>query len=441
MLNLKTLKPLIHQISESKGIPEDKVWEAVEFALATAYKKEYGQKQQIIRAKINPETGEVKFWQVKIVVDPAQLLSENEEETSSTPEKKESKTTEENSIKKIKFIPERHILLEEARKQYPDIQPLDEITIPLEVKNSFGRIAAQTAKQVILQKIREVQKQMILSEFKDKEGEIVSGIIQRIDKRNIYVDLGKTLGIMPASEAIPGEHYQLGERKKFYVLKLEEKGSGPVVILSRSHPKFVSKLFEMEVPEIADGVVEIKSIAREPGSRTKIAVISHEENIDPVGSCVGQRGIRVATIIDELNGEKIDIIPYSEEPSKYVAAALGPAQVQNTEIISGRREVRVFVPPDQISLAIGRNGQNVRLAARLTGWKIDVRSSVAPEEQIAGGVADADADTNAGAETNTETRAEEKEEETKKESSLETPASSKEESDTKPQKDPPAPNK
>jgi len=389
MLNLKNIKPFIRQISEEKSIPEEKVVEAIETALAAAYKKEYGKKPQIVRAKLDINTGNVEFFQVKIVVEPSMLIEEGEEEIPQKEEKFENSETEiEIKPKKIKFNSERHILLEEAQKINPDLKPLDELITPLEVKSDFSRIAVQTAKQVILQKIHEIQKQIILEEFKEKENKIISGVIQRIEKRNVYVDLGKTFGIMPASEGIPGEHYRVGERKKFYVLKLEDRGEGPIIFLSRSHPKFVSKLFEAEVPEIADGIVEIKSIAREAGSRTKIAVASKDENIDPVGSCVGQKGIRVATIIDELNGEKIDIIPYSEEPSKYVALALGPAKVSEAEIISERREIKVFVPPDQISLAIGRNGQNVRLAAKLTGWKIDVRSVLNPEETIQGGTSE-----------------------------------------------------
>jgi len=389
ILDLKTLTPFIHQISDEKGLPEEKVFEALEAALAAAYKKEYGQKSQIIRSQINPQTGEVKFWQVKIVVDKTMILSPEEEikEREKTVPPKEEEGEQK---RKIKFNPERYIMLEEARKIKADAKPEEEITFPLEVKNEFSRIAAQTAKQVILQKLHELEKESIISEFKEKEGKVVTGTIQRIERNIVYVDLGKTFGILYPNEGIPGEHYQVGERKKFYVLRLEEKGRGPAIILSRSHPKFVSKLFEIEVPEIAEGIVEIKSIAREAGKRTKIAVASNDENIDPVGSCVGQKGTRVATIIDELNGEKIDIIPYSEEPAKYVAAALGPATVKEAEVISEKKEVRVFISPEQISLAIGRNGQNVRLAAKLTGWRIDVRSAISPEETIEGGIAEAE---------------------------------------------------
>jgi len=387
MIDLKLLNPLIRQISEERGLPEEKIFEAVETALAAAYKKEYGKKPQIVRAKIDPQTGEAKFWQVKIVVDQSEILNPEEEENLKTENNEE---TENGEIKKIKFNPEKHILLEDAQAINPKIKVGEELISSLEIKEDFSRIAAQTAKQVILQKLHELEKDNILLEFKEKEGKVVSGIIQRIEKRVIYVDLGKTFGVLFPNEGIPGEHYKIGERKKFYVLRLEDKGRGPVIILSRAHPKFVSKLFEMEVPEISEGVVEIKSISREPGNRTKIAVSSKEENIDPVGSCVGQKGTRVATIIDELNGERIDIIPYYEEPAKYVAASLGPAKVKETEVIPERREVRVFIPPEQISLAIGKNGQNVRLAAKLTGWKIDIRSAIAPEETVAGGIAEAE---------------------------------------------------
>jgi len=381
MIDLSLLNSIIRQIAEEKGLPEEKVLEATESALATAYKKEYGKKTQIVRAKIDPKTGETKFWQIKIVVDESMILPPEEEE-------KEQAELLEGETKKVKFNPERHILLEEAKIIKPDTEPAEELTFPLEIKSDFSRIAAQAAKQVIIQKLNEMEKEIILSEFKEKEGKVISGIIQRIEKGVVYIDLGKTFGVLYPNEGIPGEHYKIGERKKFYVLRLEDKGKTPLIILSRSHPKFVSKLFEMEVPELAEGIVEIKSIAREPGQRTKIAVISKEENIDPVGSCVGQKGTRVSTVIEELNGERIDVISFSEEPAKYVSSSLGPAKVKETEVIADRREVRVFIPPDQISLAIGRGGQNVRLAAKLTGWRIDIRSAVAPDQVIEGGIAE-----------------------------------------------------
>ncbi len=390
MIDLKTLKPLIRQIAEEKGLSEQSVFEALEIAFAAAYKKEYGKKTQIVHAKINPENGELKFWQTKLVLDPASVLTAEEEEKLIEEKKTGIKEDGDEEMRKIKFNPERHILLAEAKKIKPDSKVDEELIFPLEIKSDFSRIAAQTAKQVILQKLKEFERETVLSEFKEKEGKIVNGIIQRIERKNIYVDLGKTFGVLYINEGIPREYYRVGERKKFYILRLEEKGRGPTILLSRSHPKFVSGLFEIEVPEISEGIVEIKSIAREPGNRTKIAVASNEESVDPVGACVGQKGTRVTTIIDELNGEKIDIIPYSEEPAKYVAAALGPAKISETEVISEKREVRVFVPPEQLSLAIGKNGQNVRLAAKLTGWKIDIRSALAPEETIQDGIAEAE---------------------------------------------------
>ncbi|MDD3491594.1 MAG: transcription termination factor NusA [Candidatus Pacebacteria bacterium] len=390
MIDLKTLKPLIRQIAEEKGLSEQSVFEALEIAFAAAYKKEYGKKTQIVHAKINPENGELKFWQTKLVLDPASVLTAEEEEKLIEEKKTGIKEDGDEEMRKIKFNPERHILLAEAKKIKPDSKVDEELIFPLEIKSDFSRIAAQTAKQVILQKLKEFERETVLSEFKEKEGKIVNGIIQRIERKNIYVDLGKTFGVLYINEGIPREYYRVGERKKFYILRLEEKGRGPTILLSRSHPKFVSGLFEIEVPEISEGIVEIKSIAREPGNRTKIAVASNEESVDPVGACVGQKGTRVTTIIDELNGEKIDIIPYSEEPTKYVAAALGPAKISETEVISEKREVRVFVPPEQLSLAIGKNGQNVRLAAKLTGWKIDIRSALAPEETIQDGIAEAE---------------------------------------------------
>lgn len=380
MFDLKTLSLTIKQISEEKGIPENKVIEAIEMAIAAAYKKEYAKKGEIIRAKLDLKTGEVKFWQVKLVVDSSMIKNENEAESF------ESKEGEEK--KKIKFNPDKHIMLEEACQLDKNIAVGAEMLFPLSASKEFSRIAAQTAKQVILQRLHEAERDFIISEFKGKETQIISGIIQRIEGKNIYIDLGKAVGVMFMSESIPGERYRIGDRKKFLILAIEDKPRGPLILLSRSHPKFVSRLFEMEVPEINEGLVEIKSIAREAGSRTKIAVVSNQEEIDPVGSLVGQKGTRVAAVIDEIGGEKIDIIEYSEEPAKFVAKALGPAKVDEVEIIPDKREVRVFVPPTQLSLAIGRNGQNVRLAAKLTSWRIDVRSSMEPEKSVEGGRAD-----------------------------------------------------
>ncbi len=377
-LDLKTINSAISQIAEEKGIPKEKIIETIELALAAAYKKEYGKKNAIVRASFDFETGKLEFWQVKLVVDESMLKKDGEVVFSEMLEPGE---------KKIRFNPERHIMLEEARKIKEGVLPGEEITFPLEIQTEFGRIAAQTAKQVILQKIHEAERELLFDEFKSKEGEVISGIIQRVEGRTIFVDLGKTIGVMLPSETVSSEKYSPGMRMKFYVLSVEATPKGPSILLSRSHPKFVSKLFAKEVPEIADGIVEIKSIARDPGTRSKIAVVSHDEAIDPIGACVGQKGTRVNIIMTELGGEKIDIIKWSDDPAEFISNALSPAKVVDVEIRQ-RREARVFVPHDQLSLAIGRQGQNVRLAARLTGWRIDVRSSAKPEEIVEGGIAE-----------------------------------------------------
>ena len=400
MFDLKNFSSAITQIAEEKGIPKEKVIETIEQAIAAAYKKEYRKRSEIIRAKMDQETGEVKFWQVKIAVDKSMLKEETEGETLS--EKEEvlpSQITEElmsaQEGKKIRFNPERHILLEEAKEIKPEVLVGEEIIFPLESHEEFGRIAAQTAKQVILQRLREAEREAILSEFKDKEGEIISGIIQRIENRNVYVNLGRAQGVMFYNESIPGERYRMGERMRFYILAVQEDSRGTMIILSRSHPKFISKLFELEVPEIASATVKIMSIAREAGFRTKIAVHSTVEGIDPIGSCVGQKGTRVMAVLSEVGQEKIDIVKWSDDPEKFVAQSLSPAKVSRVEMRQ-RREVRVFVPEDQLSLAIGKGGQNVRLAAKLTGWKIDVRSESAPEEAVEGGVAEVEKEEETG---------------------------------------------
>ena len=365
-------------LAARRGLSKEKVIEVLESALAAAYKKEYRKKTEIIRAKLDLNTGEVKFWQAKIVLEPSMIRGENE-----PPE-----FGEDGRPLKIKFNPDRHILIEEAKKIKPDIKPGEEIRFELEPPKDkeFGRIAAQTAKQVILQRIREAERETIFEEFKQKEGQIVSGIVQRVDKRNVYIDLGKTVGIMPFFEAIATEHYRVGQRLRFYVVSVEKDSKGPKILLSRAHPKFVSRLFWLEVPEIQEGLVEIKAIAREPGSRTKIAVASLQEGIDPVGTVVGHRGTRVMAVLNEILPEKIDVIEWSEDPEKFVANALAPAKVKYVKAYP-KREMRVFVDPDQLSLAIGKGGQNVRLAAKLTNLKIDVRSTEEPEKPQEDGIA------------------------------------------------------
>jgi N utilization substance protein A len=377
-MNIKDFVAAVAQIAEEKGIPPEKVLETIEQALAAAYKKDYGKRGQLIRTKLDLESDKVKFWQVKLVVDKKMIYSEKELEKLKL-EKTEIREEEPIFAKatvgkeKVRFNPERHILVEEAKKINPKIKLGEELIIPLETKEDYGRIAAQTAKQVIMQRIREAEKEGILTEYKSKEGEIISGIVQRVEGKNVFLDIGKALGVLIREEQVPGEFYRPGQRLKVYVLKVEDTPRGPLIFLSRNYPKLVSKLFELEVPEISAGQVEIKSIAREAGSRTKIAVVSTADGIDPIGATVGQRGTRVQVVINELGGEKIDIIEYSEEPEKYIANALSPAKVLEVKIMP-KNKALVIVPEDQLSLAIGKDGQNVRLAAKLTGWKIDVRS-------------------------------------------------------------------
>jgi len=263
--------------------------------------------------------------------------------------------------------------VEDAKALDKNIEVGQELEIPLEPKQDYGRIAAQTAKQVILQKIREAEKETIALEYKSKEGEIISGVVQRVEGNTVLVDIGKTLGVLNKEEQIPGEFYRPGQRLKFYILKAGDTPKGSVVLISRVYPKLVSRLFELEVPEIASGIVVIKSIAREPGYRTKIAVASTEERIDPIGSLVGQRGTRIMAVINELGGEKIDVILWEEDAAKYIANSLSPAKVSKVKTEDKNTAV-VFVTEDQLSLAIGKDGRNVRLASNLTGWKIDIKT-------------------------------------------------------------------
>lgn len=396
-MDIRSFTAAIAQIAEERGISPEKVLETIETAIAAAYKKEYGKKGQIVKAKLDLESGELSFWQVKLVVNKKMIYSKKElEELKKEKIVKEPaegpvrSRREESAIppglgsakamageEKIRFNPEKHIMLEEAKEINPKIKAGDELIIPLETQKDYGRIAAQTAKQVILQKIKEAERESILEEYKTKQGEIISGIIQRIEAKNVFLNIGKALGILPKEEQVLAEFYRPGQRLKVFILKVEESPRGPLIILSRAYPKLVSKLFELEVPEISAGQVEIKSIAREAGSRTKIAVASTVEGIDPIGAAIGQRGTRVQAVINELGGEKIDIIEYSDEPEKYIANALSPAKVLEVKILP-KNKALALVPEDQLSLAIGKDGQNVRLAAKLTGWKIDVR----PPEKV-----------------------------------------------------------
>ena len=399
-MDLKSFASAVNQLSQEKGLAAEKIIESIETALAAAYKKEYGEKSQVIKAKLDPKTGHADFWQVKTVMDDTMIFSAEELEQMKTaaalPAEALAKEGEGKPavsanvpasqdgepMEKVKFNMEKHIMIDDAKLEDPDAKPGDEIKIPLIEKHDFGRIAAQTAKQVIIQKIREAEKETIFADFKLKEGEIISGIIQRIENRTAFMDIGKTTGVLNREEQVPGEFYRPAQRLKAFVLKVEQTSKGPIIFLSRAYPKFVSKLFELEVPEIGTGQVLVKSIAREAGSRTKIAVFSTMEGIDPIGAAVGQRGTRVSAVINELGGEKIDIIEYSDDPAKYITNALSPAKIMEVRILPKNKALAV-VPNDQLSLAIGKDGQNVRLAAKLTGWKIDVRSPENLSEALA----------------------------------------------------------
>lgn len=382
MLDLKQFLSSISQIAEEKGISREKVIEIIESALATAYRKDYGEKGQIIRTKIDPKTGKFDVFQVKLVVDQSMLKKEDEEETEEEKEDEAKEASETETIKKVKFNPERHIMIDEAKKIQKGIKPGEEFLIHLETKEDFGRIAAQSAKQVIIQRLKEAEKMALSEDFKRKEGEIVSGIVQRFEVGNVYLDLGKLTAIMHREEQIPRERYKIGNRIRVLVLKVEETVKGPIIFVSRAQPNFVKKLFEFEVPEISAGTVEIKAIVREPGLRSKVAVKSNQESVDPIGSCVGQKGTRISTIINELFGEKIDVIEWSDDITQLIINALSPAKILDVKLDETKKEAMVIVPEDQISLVIGRGGQNVRLAAKLTGYKIDVRSAAKPEEKI-----------------------------------------------------------
>lgn len=365
MLDLKALKGALDQLEEERNIPKDKIVAAIEDSLMAAYKKDYGKKGQIIRARLDLDTGQVEFFQIKVVVDDSLLKPDDE------PESGPAEVGTESDLR-VHFNEEHHIMIDDARKIKKDAALNDEIVFPLEPREDFGRIAAQTAKQVIIQRIREAEKVSILDEYEGKEGDIVSGSVQKMERGNVFVDLGRVTGILPYEEQIRGEYYRQGERVKAYLYQVEETPRGITLRLSRAHPKFVEKLFAIEAPEIASGAVIVKAIAREAGSRTKIAVTSNDHNIDPVGSCVGQRGARVSTVIQELAGEKIDIIEWSDQEEKFLSNALSPAKVTSVLLNQDSRTATVAVGPDQFSLAVGKGGQNVRLAAKLTGWKIDI---------------------------------------------------------------------
>jgi N utilization substance protein A len=342
MLDIKALKIAIEQLETERRIGRDKLIDAIEQSLAAAYKKEYGKKGQVVRAHIDLDGGSVSFDQVKTVVDDTLVYFEDESEDRAETDERES------------YNEEKHILLDDAKIMKSDAAIGDEIIFNLEPKDDFGRIAAQTAKQVIIQRIREAERGSIMDEFGSKEGDIVSGHIQKVDRGTVFIDFNRATGVIPATEQIPGERYVRGARVRGYLYHVEDTPRGISLRISRTHPKFMEKLFAQESPEIANGIVEIKSIAREPGARSKIAVFTADPNIDPVGSCVGQRGVRVSTVMNELGGEKIDIIEWSEDPSEFVRKALSPAKVLDVVLDEAEHKAAIEVAPDQLSLAIGK---------------------------------------------------------------------------------------
>lgn len=349
----------IDQIVAEKGISKERVLETIEAALAAAYRKDYGERGQDIRAEFNEEDGTARVFKVVTIVETEDDL-EN---------------------------PAAQILLEEAKKDDSEAEVgkeyVEEVT---PTDPNYGRVAAQTAKQVIIQRIREAEREAVFEEYKDKEGEIISGIVQRIENDVAFIDIGRATGILFPSEQVRGERHRLNQRIRVYVVKVELSSRGPEIILSRSHPGMLRRLFELEVPEIFAGSVEIKGIAREAGERSKIAVWAKEEGIDPVGACIGQRGTRIQTIIAELSGEKIDVIQWDEDPAHFIANSLSPARVVAVDVVEEEKRALAHVDEDQLSLAIGKRGQNVRLAAKLSGWRIDIVKA-GEEEAIEGGAA------------------------------------------------------
>jgi N utilization substance protein A len=402
----KEIGAAIKQICEEKGIPFEAVISTIETALAVAYRKETGKKGKDIRVEFNANDGSMRIFEVTTVVEDelyADYLKDKEAKEKAEAEAAATKDTtlstppsealpdmpmvDEAGEPIKRFNPKTDIAFADARKEIEDIEVGDEIRDELEVPSEFGRMAAQTAKQVIIQKLREAERETLFKLYQDRSGEVINAMIQRVEGKIVFVDLGQAIAVMPPSEQVRNETYKAGQRLKVLLLSIEKTNRGPEILASRSNPKLVSALFSAEVPEIAGGTVVVKGVAREAGSRTKIAVAATDPNIDPIGSCVGQRGTRVQTVINELSGEKIDIIHHDDDPVKFIVHALSPAKIASVTLKEeeGKKIAVAEVPEDQFSLAIGRSGQNVRLASRLTGWSIDiVKLESAPAEGTAG---------------------------------------------------------
>lgn len=376
------------QIAEEKNISYESVLETVETALAAAYRKDFGNKNQNIKVEFDPEkydgqTSGIRVYDVKTVVEDMDLDADYYErfDAAHAPKRREDGKSVEPSVpvdpaspeaEEFKFNPKLMVMLSDARDIKPDAQIGEELRVELTVPAAFGRMAAQTAKQVILQKLREAERGVIYSDFKGREGELMNVTVQRREGRVVLIDLGRATGVLLPEDQIEAERYYPGTRIKALLREVSLTSRGPEIRLSRTSPGVVVALFQQEIPEIASGVVEMKEIAREPGSRTKVAVATNDDAIDPIGSCIGQRGTRIQTIIRELGGEKVDIIQWDERPDAFIAAALSPAKVESVELRDAEHLAVVQVKPDQLSLAIGKGGQNVRLAAKLTGWKITI---------------------------------------------------------------------
>jgi len=376
---MSEISSAIKHICDEKGLSYEAVLATIESALAAAYRKDYGQKNQNIVVEFDPETAKSKVYDVKTVVEDMPEEEEEDEKKEELTEKKDKKEEkkdkeekEEEKEEERKFNPKTELQLSDALLLKKSAKIGDVIKTKLEIPASYGRMAAQTAKQVIIQRLREAEREMVFNDFKDKEHEVVSGIVQRREGRFVLVDLGKSTGVLPQEEQVPGEIYKTGDRIKVYVKEVSLKARGPEIVLSRTSDEILKKVFYLEIPEISNGLIELKSVAREAGSRSKVAVFTDSENVDPIGSCVGQRGARIQTIITELGGEKVDIIDYDEDPIKFISNALSPAKILSIDLDEENKKAEVKVSNDQLSLAIGKGGQNARLAAKLTGWKIDI---------------------------------------------------------------------
>jgi len=380
------IEQAMRQICEEKGLAYESVLAAIEAALAAAYRKDFGDKIQNIEAEFNPETGDVLLFDVKTVVEDIDLeeMERFEEERRAKAEELAKQIEEARekgeSIPAIsidqeegpKFNPKTDVMISEAQKVKSDAVLGEIVRTKLEKSGEFGRMAAMTAKQVIMQKLREAEREIIFSEFKEHEGQLIIGSVQRREGRVVLVDIGRATGVLRGEDQMPGERYSPGDRLKFFVRQVALSTRGPEILLSRTSEELVRQLFTVEIPEVAEGLVEIKGLSREPGSRSKVAVYTEDNSIDPIGACIGQRGSRIQTVISEMGGEKIDIIEWSEDPKTYIINSLSPAKIERVELDEAEKTASVFVVQDQLSLAIGRSGQNVRLAAHLTGWKINI---------------------------------------------------------------------